>query len=245
MALKRTLAKTEYDALPADVKKEYVDNGDGEFSLDVEGIEDVGPLKRTVVNVKREKTELANKIAEMQTKLDTLEAAAASTNGKEKTPKQIESEWKKKLDDETGVLNTKLASVLDSLKQTTAERIATEMFTSKTLGKKYVQDRISVKFDDDGKPQVIILDEAGNETDVNIDNFKKELRANKDLATVLVGSRASGGGATGVQGHSGGGATGGKKFSELNDTERRELYLTNPVEFQRLRSENIPARRVV
>ena len=46
MALKRKITKADYDKLAADLKTEYVADGDDNYRLDLDGEEDTGALKR-------------------------------------------------------------------------------------------------------------------------------------------------------------------------------------------------------
>lgn len=243
MALKAKLTKAEHTALAAEMQTQYVDNGDGEFTLDVEGAEDIGALKRALQREKAEKVAAAKERDDAKKIADDL--AAKHDGGKEKTAKQIENEWKIKYDTDIAKANSTVTKVQDLTRNQIANQIATELFTAPKLGIKYVLDRLLVKIDDEGEAKIIVLLEDGTETTTSIADFKKELRGNKDLSAIVIGSKASGGGATGGANNGGGGATSDKKFSEMNDAERTELYKTDPQRFTRESAEANQIRRVV
>jgi hypothetical protein len=243
MALKAKITKAEHAALATELQAQYVDNGDGEFTLDVEGAEDVGALKRALIREKAEKNAAAKERDEQKKIADDL--AAKHTPSGEKTVKQTEAEWKAKYDADIAKANATVIKMQDLTRNQVANQIATELFTAPKLGIKYILDRLKVTVDDEGVAKVIVLLEDGTETTTTIADFKKELRANKDLAAIVIGSKASGGGASGGSQNGGGGATTDKKFSEMNDAERTELYRTDPVRFDRESAEAKKIRRVV
>jgi hypothetical protein len=234
MALKAKITKAEHDALSEAVRKEYVDNGDGEFTLDVEGTEDTGALKRALAREKQEAKERGKKAADLEAELAAERAKHSSGDGKEKTAKQIEKEWNDKYTADLSKATAQLTATQEHLRQQTAQAIATELFTVPKIGQKYVIDRIKVAIDDDGKPVVQFLHEDGSVDEAaTADTFKKEIKANKDLHSILIGSKAAGGGANGDQRNGGGGAPQSKPFKDLNGLERAELLRTDPDKFAR------------
>jgi hypothetical protein len=246
MALKAKITKAEHDALSDSMKKEYVDNGDGEFTLDVDGVEDTGALKRALAREKQERKDSLAAKATLEAELAAERAKHNTGDGREKTAKQVEKEWSDKYAADTAKLQKNLQSTQEYLRKETARALATELFTVPKIGEKYVSDRIKVVLDDDGLPQVVYLHEDGTEdAALTADAFKKELRANKELASILIGSKASGGGANGGDKGSGGGAPTTKTFKDMNDAERTALFRTDPVEFNRQSAQHTPARRIV
>lgn len=236
MALKAKITKAEHDALPEAMRKEYVDNGDGEFTLDVDGAEDTGALKRALAREKTEAKESrkARELAESELEKERAKHAASGDGNKEKTAKQIEKEWNDKYTADMGKATALLTATQEHLRQQTAQSLATELFTVPKIGQKYVIDRIKIASDDDGKPVVQFLHEDGTvDETATAETFKTELKKNKDLASILIGSKASGGGANGGNGNSGGGAPQSKPFKDLNGLERAELLRTDPDKFAR------------
>lgn len=217
MALKAILDNV--DALPEDVKKEYKKGDDGKFHLDVDGIDDhpqVKGLKNAMTNAKAERstaqTELAAARTELQKAKDDLDDLHRGAVPKGDVAK-LEKSWSDKLTAAVTEKDTKIAkltgAVDKNVRQSAATSLAAEVFLNPTVGLPHVLGRLKVE--EEGDDYVIkILDAAGAPSAATMDDFKKELLQNKDLAPILRGTRASGGGAGGGAG--GGGAPSDKSF---------------------------------
>ena len=83
-------------------------------------------------------------------------------------------------------------------------------------------------------PNVVVLSTTGELSASSLEEFKNEIKGNKAFAPILRSSNASGGGAGGS--HGGGAAT--KKFSELSEGERVELYRADPKKYEQLREKD-------
>src|SRR5690606_14104168 len=116
----------------------------------------------------------------------------------------------------------------------TAERIASELFTSVVLGLPHVSSRLTTEMED-GKAVVKVLDPDGEVGVMSLEDLKKELRANKELAPIIKGGKGSGSGAPGSGG--GGRHPTKTKLSDYNGQERLELQRENPEAFKRLVNE--------
>lgn len=96
-----------------------------------------------------------------------------------------------------------------------------------------IKDRVVIDVTGD-TPKITFLDEAGQVTADDLATFKKGVAENKKFAKIVIGSSATGGGATGSKQQTSGAGTNGKKFGDMNEHERTTLYNSNPGEFARL-----------
>lgn len=227
MALKSVLESI--DGLPEDVKKEYKKDGD-KYILDVDGIDNhpgVGALKNSMTRAKDERTAAQT---EAKTAKEALQAAQDQLDEMRRgaIPKAdvtaLEASWKAKLDTAQAEAQgkiTKLSGAVDrSMRQTEATRLAAEVFLNPTVGLPHVLPRL--KIEEEGDEYVVkILGPDGKPSASTLDDFKKELLQNKDLAPILRGTRASGGGAGGGAG--GGGAPSSDKDFDASKATPKDL----------------------
>lgn len=120
------------------------------------------------------------------------------------------------------------AQLMNLTVNATAQSIASELAVQGSAGvlAKLVRDRLKYE---DGK--VSVLDAEGKPSALTVDELKKEIADDPGLAPLIVGSRASGGGASGARG---GGAA--KTWDQMTGMERVELRRTNPAEHARLKA---------
>lgn len=222
MALKSVLDSIE--GLPDDVKKEYKKEGD-KYVLDVDGIDNhpgVSALKNAMTRAKEERTAAQN---EARTARESLQQATDQLDDMRRgaIPKgdveALEKSWKTKLEtaqNEASGKITKLTAAVDkNVRQAAAASLAAELFVNPALGLPHVLPRLTVT--EDGEDFVVkVLGADGKPSASTMDDFKKELLQNKDLAPILRGTRASGGGANGGAG--GGGAPSSGDFDATTAT---------------------------
>jgi hypothetical protein len=195
MALKRTLTKEEHDKLPADIKKEYKAEGD-EFVLDLEGYEDPAAIRRARDREKQKRVEAEQKLTEAEEKLTEIEGG---TNKKKGDIDKLEKAWEKKLSDETKKRDERISKLETTLKGGTVKNTATEL--ARKISKvpaamsRIIEDRLTVELDDDGVPELKVLDSKGKVSAMSLVDLEKEIVANKDFADIIIASKASGGGA--------------------------------------------------
>lgn len=224
MALKSVLDSIE--GLPDDVKKEYKKEGD-KYVLDVDGIDNhpgVGALKNSMTNAKSERTTAQN---EARAAKEALQAANDQLDEMRRgaIPKgdvtALENSWKTKMDtavaERDGKITKLTAAVDKNVRQAAASALAAELFVNPALGLPHVLPRLTVT--EDGEDFVVkVLGPDGKPSASTMDDFKKELLQNKDLAPILRGTRASGGGANGGAG--GGGAPSDPNFDATKATPK-------------------------
>lgn len=200
---------------------------DGAFYLSVEGMpqnEDVSGLKAKVDQLLSEKKAEQDARKEQERLRREAEAEKAKKDGDfeslassyEKTIQDLKDQIKENSEKATKAEISRQASV-----------IASELAGKNSeLLIPFVEQRLRME---DGELKV--TDEKGNLTISTLDQLKEEFRNNAKFGAVVIASEATGSGASGTG--NGGGAV--KKFSEMNEKERVELYRSNKAEYERLR----------
>lgn len=200
MALKRKLTKAEFDKLSKDVQPNYsVDEEDEDlYLLDVEGDEDASEMRRARDREKEKAKQLRKQLKETQDRLAELDEGEGDKTRKEKDIKTLDESWKTKLAEKESELGEKLSKkdqfIKKNLVKTTAEKIAGKISTVPALMAKAIAERLTVDFEDD-EPVLVILDKDGEPSDMSLEKLEKEFVANKEYASIIVGSKASGSGA--------------------------------------------------
>lgn len=188
---------------------------DGKFVLGIEGLpqqEDVTGLKAKVDELLGEKkaAEKARKDAEDQARLEREEAARKSGNVEE-----LERSWNEKYNrlqsELTGQLEQERGTLSTQIRDLTVGRTATDIASALAIPGSakallpHIERRLSVE-QRDGKPVVVVLDQAGKLSAATLDELKAEFANDTAFAPLIAGSKASGGGAPG--GNGGGAAKG-------------------------------------
>lgn len=194
MALKLNITKEEFDKLPKDIQTEYAADGDG-YKLDVAGIEDTGALRRAKDREKQLRQEAEEALKEAQENLDRINGDDARKKGDIAT---LEKSWQKKLDDANAESTKKIeaykAHIQESLVDSVAMQLATEISTSPSLILPHIKSRLQADFDGD-KPATVILDATGARSTMDIKALKDEFVANKDFSAIIKAGSGNGGGA--------------------------------------------------
>lgn len=235
MTLSLTLATLE--GLSAEVAAEYIEQDDGSFRLDVEGLEDTGALKRAKDHEKKKRQAAEGKVTELESQIEELQEQITGLEGSGKG-KGNDAEVAR-LQRQVDKLTTELAKTKsDSAAEITrlhttgaVSKIVSELTDHPDLLSPVVQSRLKVVMEDDGTSKVVVLDEDGDESFMSQEDLVKELRANKKYAPIIRGSKGSGSGAPGSPSAPAGGKT---KLSDYNGQERVKLQQENPAEFKRL-----------
>lgn len=195
MALKKKITKEAFEKLPDVLKSEYVANGD-DYVLDVDGEEDTGALKRAKDREKQRADELATQIKDLQSKLDALDTNDARKRG---DIDALTKSYEKKIEDLKTELGGKLTKSQEFARKTlideTAKSMAVSISTVPSLMTKAIKERLLVDFDGD-EPALKILDASGKLSAFSLDDLKKDFLTNKEYSSILIGSKASGGGAS-------------------------------------------------
>ncbi|WP_430444823.1 MAG: hypothetical protein ACQZ2J_27505 [Pseudomonas piscis] len=205
---------------------------DGKYVLGIEGLpqpEDVTGLKSKVEELLAEKKAEADKrkAAEEQARLEREEALRKSGNVEE-----LEKSWSEKYSRREAELNGQLESERNTLqgqiRDLTVGRTATEIATTLAIPGSakallpHIERRLSVE-QRDGKPTVVVLDQAGKLSATTLEELKSEFTKDPAFGPLIAGSKASGGGAGGA-GNGGGAAL---KRSEMSSVAKREFITAN------------------
>lgn len=181
MAIKFKINKAAYDALSDEQKALYmVGDSDGEYVLDVTDLpkpEDVGPIKRALETEKQKSKTLKGEKDSLQAQIDAMPDVPA-----------LEAKHAKEV---AKYKNFTEKTLLDG----TADRIATKISTVPALMSKAIKERLVVDLDGD-EPTVRVKGADGKvNADLTVEKLQQEFVANKDYSTIIIGSKASGGGA--------------------------------------------------
>lgn len=247
MALKAVLASLE--GIPEAVRGEYKAGEGGKFFLDVVGLEagaaDTHPAVGELVRAKHaestERTKLATALAALReehtglkTKFETLstefETKLKGGMSKEDVDR-LEKSHNEKLARDVGAkeaeikqLNNALVRVLvNNNAKTLAAKLAKDPRYIPVL-ESHIAPRLAVELDGE-TAKLRVLDGEGKPTALTLDDLGKEFLDNPAFDVLLIGSKASGGGAE--AGHGGGGAPpaeADKKIASL-DTSAHDLAL--------------------
>jgi hypothetical protein len=228
MALKTTLDTIE--GLPEPIAKEYklieVD-GKKTYQLDVEGMEDTGALKRAKDHEKNARQtaekvakELAAKQEELQEELDQMRRGAIPKGDVEK----LEGSWKEKLAKKETELTSERDAALGTLRtllvDNIAQSIATKISNSPDLMLPHIKARLTTEKTSDGYV-TRVLDNTGKPSALSIEELQKELTTDKRFSAIIIGSKASGGGAAGGSGAGSGAPVVDPKFNWAKATPQQ------------------------
>ena len=205
---------------------------DGKYVLGIEGLpqpEDVSGLKSKVEELLAEKKSEADKrkAAEEQARLEREEALRKSGNVEE-----LEKSWSEKYSrretELAGQLESERNTLQGQIRDLTVGRTATEIATTLAIPGSakallpHIERRLSVE-QRDGKPTVVVLDQAGKLSATTLEELKSEFTKDPAFGPLIAGSKASGGGAGGA-GNGGGAAL---KRSEMSSVAKREFITAN------------------
>lgn len=194
--MKRKISKEEFDKL-SDVKKEDYKEKNGSYFLDIEDDDEA------IVSLTQAKENEKNRRKELQKELDTLkEQIQEITNEKNRKTgdvEALENSWKERLTKRETELTSELNKLRSSVINTSRDNLLTQLASklaksdSHRLFKKGIEDRIHSEFDGE-KVVHRILDKEGKPSALGIEDFEKEILANKEFSSILVASKASGAG---------------------------------------------------
>lgn len=196
--LKLKITKKDYEALDEGIQKLYKLDGDN-ATLEVDGLEDTGALKRAKDREAQEKKEAQAKLKEAQEALAKFEGDDARKNGDIAT---LEKAWEKKNGDQKAAFEGQLAQK-DSFIQTMlvdnkANEIATKISKSPALILPHIKSRLSADLTGE-VPLTKVLDKDGKVSAMTLDELSKEFVDNAEFAPIIVGNKASGSGAGGTK----------------------------------------------
>lgn len=224
--MKYKIDKAAFDALEPSMQAFYKAQGE-DYVLAIEGLpsggEDLEGLKR-----------------QNQTLLDEAKAAKQRARDAEQAQQLREQEAAKARGDFEQLFTSseqalaaeraKLAELTSTIERRDLSSAASKVATGIADGEnaeilaEFIQRRLKVV-----EGQVKVTDAQGNLTIATLDDLAKEFEQTPRYASLVRGTQANGGGATGGKG---GGAT--KTWDQMTGMERVELRRTNPAEHARL-----------
>jgi len=234
--MKQVLTKEEFDELVEPIKAEYKQQGEN-YTLNLEGAEDTGALKRAKDHEKERRQKVEAELSELKSQLTAkedeiidLRKGAVSKDDVD----ALEKSYKEKLDKTEKEYQERLTTSESSLKSVLVDNVATklaaEISTVPDLMAGAIASRLTTEVVD-GKTITRVLDNEGKPSALTVDELKKEFIANEKFSSIIVGSKATGSGAMG----SGSGVSDTKTFSDMSEKERTDLYQSSPDDYRTLR----------
>ena len=216
----------------------YEEKG-GKYQLKVNGIpqgEDVSGLKAKLEELLGESKAAKAKAREAEEAAKKAEEERARKAG---DVEALENSWKEKLTKREQELLSERESLASQIKELTVGRAATDLAAELAVQGSakallpHLQARLSMDLRD-GKPTVVVLDANGKPSAATLEELKAEFVNDPAFAPLIVGSKASGSGASGAK--PGGGAA--KKFDEYTGAELSAIRKSDPALYERLKTEH-------
>ena len=184
------LTQEQYDALPESVKPLFKKEGDEYVQITPADPSD--ELKRAKDREVEARKAADAKAKELQAELDKINGDKARKAGDIET---LEKSWQGKLDTLKAEYEGRLAKSNEFIQKTlidsVANSVAAEISTSPAVMIPHIKARLSADLEGD-TPSTRVLDASGNVSAFTIDDLKKEFVENKDFASIIRGSKASG-----------------------------------------------------
>jgi hypothetical protein len=188
MALAKKITQAKYDALSDNLKAEYKKDGDG-YTLDVEGEEDTGALKRAKEHEKAERIAAEKRLKEAQDELDRITGSSSEAVEKLKAKHAADLAAR---DARVAAVQKRTA---DALKATESGKLAAAISTMPKLMQRQIADRITVEFDAEDNPTVRVLGADGKpDPKLTLEQLGDEFRKDPEYSAIIRGSKATGGG---------------------------------------------------
>lgn len=196
MALKRKINKAAFDKLSKDLQAEYVEK-DGEYTLDVDGwgdkSDDNGALRRAKDRAVEDRKAEKKRADEAEAKLADLNDNDARKAG---DIEKLDKSWQAKLDAQKAESDKAIAAKDAFISTTLVDNVATAMAakisTSPALILPHIKARLKADLTGD-TPATTYHDANG--AAITAEALEKEFVDNKDFASIIVASKAKGGGA--------------------------------------------------
>jgi hypothetical protein len=240
MKLKRKLTKAEFDALDKALQVFYTADGDSyNLMIETSADDDPGELRRARDREKENARVEKERADRLQTEMDKLVA----NPDKLKDIKTLETSWQNKLNDQKTAWETEKKGLLDKLNKALvrdkARQIAAKLTATPEnalLLEPHILPRLTA--DTSGDEAVTrVLDREGKLSAATLEEFEKEIVANKTYSGIIVATKASGG-ADPSKRTSSSAVPNGKKFNEMTEQERVEWFKSDPEGFKAAKAEH-------
>lgn len=236
--LQRKISKAIFDALDDHLKGLYKQSGAG-YILDVEPDESVSEIHTALEAARKERDEAKKKygessaqVAQLQTRVEVLEHEKENI-GKteaEKVEARLKLQQEQMVKEKDGKINELTTALRGDMLGRTSLELAKKLFKSapEVMAETIIKPRLDLEIKD-GKASVVAKAVDGASA-ITLDLLEKEIVADKRYSDILLGSKASGGGATQPSGgQSGGGAT--VNLTEQHRQQAAALGLSVPQPF--------------
>jgi hypothetical protein len=199
MALKRKIDRTAFDALAtAELQSLYTEK-DGNYILQLDDGDDDGSaeLRRALDRERQEKRDAKKAQKEAEDKLAATADVDARKRGDVET---LEKSWREKNEKQKAEYEAKLAQKDGFIKTTLVDSVAAQL-AADLCGDKasiilpHIKARLTADLDGDA-PSTKILDGDGKLSALTVADLKKEFVDNTAFSAIIVGSKASGSGAS-------------------------------------------------
>lgn len=241
MALKRLITAADFAKLLPHFQGEYKKDAEGDgYTLDLTDYEDASALRRARDHEKTKASDFLKKLEAAESQVLTLtEERDGLLKGAipKKDVERLEGSYQEKLKKREGELQAQIdghaKQIQTLLVEDVAVKLANEISTAPAVILPHIRARLRAEKDSNGNFQTKILDTAGQVSASNIADLKKEFVDNKDFASIITGSKGSGGGASGSNG--GGGAKPTKLSDFKTATEESLFANAHPQEYALLK----------
>lgn len=186
----------------------YEKDGD-EFSLQVEGLPDVGALKRAKDHEVELRKATNEKLSELTAKYQKLEAKISegedAGNREKGDVGALEKSWQDKFQKQEDAHKAKVKGLESNLQAILVDNKALEMAGSisvkgsESVLMPHIKSRLAVE-ERDGKFVTVVKDVNGNSSASTLEELQAEISSNASFAPIIAGSQANGGGASGGNG---------------------------------------------
>ncbi len=196
MALKHKITKAIFDKLSDELKAEYTENDDGKgYTLDVDGIEDTGELKRGKDRANADLKEARKKLKEAEARLEELDGDDARKSGDiDKITGQMKSKHEAQVAELTGTIDALKGKLITGKLESTASEIAGRIAKSPKVMLPHIKGKLAAELDEEFNVVLKVLGDDGKPSTTSLKNFEEGLVNDKDFADIIIGSKASGGG---------------------------------------------------
>jgi hypothetical protein len=230
MALKFKIAKLDDVEEPQRALYKQVEDW---FELDVDGVDDRAELKAAKARETEARKAAEKRAKELEDAQRTAEeanrAALAEAARKAGDIAAVERSWQEKLDrslaEVKGQYEPQVQSLSGDLNRLLVDNVAQSIASaiaipgSDAVLMPHIKARLRTDIRD-GQRVTIVVDDKGQPSALTIEDLKKEIAANKAFAPLIVGSKASGGGAGGGSGN--GVPPANLKRSQMNNRQKSE-----------------------
>lgn len=242
MALKHKIDEAAFKKLDKSIQAEYTKDKEGEgYTLDVEGLEDTGALKRAKEHEAEKRKEAQTALKKVQDDLkaaqDELEEVRSErAKGGDKVA-ETEKAWKTKLEKREKELQDQITTTQKALQTQMVDSVALSIATelageNAELLLPHVTKRLTAEVKE-GKAVTKVLGTDGEVSAMTPEELKKEILSSGKFSAVVVASKGSG--ASGSGSRKGAGGSGApKKLSEMTATEEAAFARDNPDKYREM-----------